>query len=1123
MVFPVDYPTPTPSPSPGPAPQPPGATPKPQTTAQPSTPPSKPAIPDATVIAAQLAAGQTLKAGEAIRSANGQYELEMQKDGNLVLYDVANGNSLWSSNTSGSGAQAVRLDNGGNLQVMKGNDVVWQTKTGGRANPSLVMQDDGNLVLGAQTIDQGKPSKTAPVWSSNTAALPVDIVGQNGATQASSIPTVNTPAVTFAPGSPELGLKTYTIHCPESSTGSAWSIYEQNGVTGLPGTLDQNLAATPYLDRKAFGTRPANPQDAVYKIPNGQQVTILDSTRLDALEKERTQLADLEHAGNADDKANKTVTLAGTIEDELDYAGTQQAVPDVKALAQSIAARAPDDKDFQSAVQTATALYSARLEAQGRTADQIGKIQQAAARGDWSSVQQLTAQQVAATVGKDTGSNALGDMMARGTVYATYAGGDPKFAQAVRAGVVQAEQQVLVTDPVNQVDAALKQHGGAAAMALLNKITDPATALPGQVAQIMSDKTIQADVKQSLQQANWEDDSSKQMMNDLAAACQHSVEADSGTVGSGTQAVKSIADSVISVYDKMNQQPQLMEDPSAATKIFTGAASNGNIALGLAVAARAGAANRPEVQSAAIDGTRIGMDQFSAHSKDLTNKTDQDAAFFAYGFHDFGGNSSPAEQSKYLQKMLQDNPAQAKTLNDDGLADLAQQESLNGMRTAIAAFSPDLNGVEGFNVNVGNGRYTNPTLHTSSKSVLSALDSSPQMQSTTSAATAQTSGNAPPTNMLWLMRSTRNAAYQASKAYLELNPNTIGNLSKSSLIPDAIKSKLFTSDGSAAQSWVVNLAERFNKGVSGSLFLANGQFLMQAFAGEPHNIGNLIQDGSYVGPHLFFGATQSLNAVLPSNLDTVRPYSGNTALQKLISQQQDRILASGLNDTMKTALNGVLGTMAKDTVDGLYLGVDTSNAIYYYTQGGSAANYLRGTGDTISALGDAAFLTGAAVDAGVVGVDGAFLGLGAGALGWTGVGAALMLVGAGIYTIGNAESHSHKFDGSDQALLEAMGVHSDVAEQLAKHSFSFSTNAPSAGPFLAGYFKNAHLSDSDMVAWLNTLTPDQADKMATQLKDFERKWPTDKGDQDYAMQFFNWTLQDFGIKPPPGIAVAGGH
>jgi hypothetical protein len=62
-----------------------------------------------------------------------------------------------------------------------------------------------------------------------------------------------------------------------------------------------------------------------------------------------------------------------------------------------------------------------------------------------------------------------------------------------------------------------------------------------------------------------------------------------------------------------------------------------------------------------------------------------------------------------------------------------------------------------------------------------------------------------------------------------------------------------------------------------------------------------------------------------------------------------------------------------------------------------------------------------------------------------------------------------------------------------------------------------------MVAWLNTLTPDQADNMATQLKDFQRSWPSNKDDQTYAIQFFNDTLQECGIKPPPGIAVASGH
>ncbi|WP_206951019.1 hypothetical protein [Trinickia acidisoli] len=1123
MAFATDFPRPTPNPTPGPAPQPPstsGAKPKPAPKPA-ATAPATPKPPEAKVIAAKLAAGQTLKAGEAIRSDNGQYELEMQKDGNLVLYDVANGNSLWSSNTSGSGAQAARVDNSGNLQVLKGNDVLWQTKTTDCASTTLTMQDDGNLVLDATTITAGKASQTTALWSSNTAALPVSVAGQGGATQQSSIPTtVPTPAVTFAPGSPELGLKTYTIHNPPRATGTAWSIFENNGVPGLPGTLDQNLAATPYLDRQAFGTRPANPEDAVYKIQNGQQITILDPTRLKYLENERTQLATLDHAKTKDDKTNATITLATTIENELDYAGTQQAVPDAKALGQEILQRAPGDKNFQAAVGTAVGLYQATLTAEGRTTDQLGKIQQAAAKGDWKSVQQLTAQQVAACVGKDTGSSALGDMLGRGGVYATYAGGNPKFAQAVSAGVAQAQQQVLITNPVKQVDTTLKQHGGAAAMALLNKITDPSTAMPGQVAQIMSDPTIQADVKQSLQSANWEDASSKQMMNDLAAACQHSVEADSGTVGTGTQAVKSIANSVIGVYDKMNAQPQLMEDPPFTTQVFTSAASNGNVALALAVATQAVPADRPDIQSSAIDGTRVGMDQFSAHSKDLLNQTDKDAAFFQYGFHDFGGDSTATEQSAYLNKMLVANPKQATLLNNDGNADTAQGETLDGMRTAIAAFSPDLNGVEGFNVNVGNDRYVNPTIQTSSKSILGALSASPTMESTTAAGTAATSSNAPPTNMLWLMRSTRNVAYQTTKGFIIDNPAAISQLSQSSLIPSAIKSKLFSKDGTKLSDTALNVVSRLNNGLSAYLFLDNAQFLAKSFAGEAHNIPNAIQDLSYVGPHGSNGLALALNATMSESMAPIRPNSGATILNRFVSEQQERILSSGLNDSVKTALTGLLGTMTKDTVDFAYFGVDSANAAYYFNQGGSYANYIRGSGDTISALGDAAFLTGAATDAGVIGADGTFLGLAAGAVGWTGVGAALMLVGSGVYTIGNAESHSHAYDGSDQALLEAMGVNSGVAAELAKHSFSFSTTAPSAGPFLTSFFKNQHLSDKDMVNWLNTLTPHQADTMASQIKYSEISF---QDDPTYSIQWFQSTLELCGITPPPGTQIADTH
>jgi surface antigen len=94
-----------------------------------------------------LWANDTLTAGQYLHSPNGQYELIMQSDGNLVVY--ASGTAIWSSGTAGHpGAMAIMQDDG-NLVVYLGSTPLWQAGTGGHPSAAfyLAMQSDGNLVI----------------------------------------------------------------------------------------------------------------------------------------------------------------------------------------------------------------------------------------------------------------------------------------------------------------------------------------------------------------------------------------------------------------------------------------------------------------------------------------------------------------------------------------------------------------------------------------------------------------------------------------------------------------------------------------------------------------------------------------------------------------------------------------------------------------------------------------------------------------------------------------------------------------------------------------------------------------------------------------------------------------
>lgn len=98
---------------------------------------------------ARLGPGETLNAGQYLRSPSAQYRLLMQTDGNLVLY--TNGHALWDAHTGGHpGAHAVMRKSGNLVVVGSSGHALWRSKTHGNPGAYLAVQDDGNLVVYAQ-------------------------------------------------------------------------------------------------------------------------------------------------------------------------------------------------------------------------------------------------------------------------------------------------------------------------------------------------------------------------------------------------------------------------------------------------------------------------------------------------------------------------------------------------------------------------------------------------------------------------------------------------------------------------------------------------------------------------------------------------------------------------------------------------------------------------------------------------------------------------------------------------------------------------------------------------------------------------------------------------------------
>jgi hypothetical protein len=108
--------------------------------------------------------GQFLTPGDALQSNNGLFTLNMQHDGNLVLYglDGAWGwKAIWSSQTWGQSVRDAIMQADGNFVIYATSGAaVWNSRTWGHSGAFLSLQDDANLVVYA--------SNRTPLWATYT-------------------------------------------------------------------------------------------------------------------------------------------------------------------------------------------------------------------------------------------------------------------------------------------------------------------------------------------------------------------------------------------------------------------------------------------------------------------------------------------------------------------------------------------------------------------------------------------------------------------------------------------------------------------------------------------------------------------------------------------------------------------------------------------------------------------------------------------------------------------------------------------------------------------------------------------------------------------------------------------
>ena len=107
-----------------------------------------------------LTANQQLDANQSLVSCDGDYNLIMQGDGNLVLYQ--SGTALWASNTAGTAADEAIMQGDGNFVVYSSSgSALWATGTNGNSGAYLEVQNDGNVVIYS--------AAGAALWSTGTA------------------------------------------------------------------------------------------------------------------------------------------------------------------------------------------------------------------------------------------------------------------------------------------------------------------------------------------------------------------------------------------------------------------------------------------------------------------------------------------------------------------------------------------------------------------------------------------------------------------------------------------------------------------------------------------------------------------------------------------------------------------------------------------------------------------------------------------------------------------------------------------------------------------------------------------------------------------------------------------
>jgi hypothetical protein len=110
-----------------------------------------------------LKAEQVFDKSNEIVSINGRFKLNLQADGNLVVYDTDTASTIWTGRTEQSDASFLEMQQDGNLVLYSSDGSPrWASDTFGKcSHPYLTLQNDGTLAMYAH-------DKQGIIWSSFT-------------------------------------------------------------------------------------------------------------------------------------------------------------------------------------------------------------------------------------------------------------------------------------------------------------------------------------------------------------------------------------------------------------------------------------------------------------------------------------------------------------------------------------------------------------------------------------------------------------------------------------------------------------------------------------------------------------------------------------------------------------------------------------------------------------------------------------------------------------------------------------------------------------------------------------------------------------------------------------------